>query len=415
MAALTLANLNDVCKEVYKPARLKSLALAKRPLLNWLPKTEKMGGQGYVVPIWYENPQSVGHTLSDVITNQENTRQERFFISDDNFAAMYGVVAIEGKALLGTRSDMYSYLKAKDMQVQGMISQMGKRLHEQLYGDGNGYVAQITSIADGVSSATITFSNASDTNFFGVGMELVADDTITGASLRDSGTSYTVTAVDRSSGTITIDGTAVATSSWAASDYLFVEGDDGTGVEKVAGLAEWIPLTAPSSGDSFFTVDRSAHVTRLSGHRINNSGQEIKQSLHQLVTRIAEGEAGNPDTIFIHPLAGDVLADQLGARVETLEYGKKGEMEFSGFRLNHFICGPMDFIYDYACPVNRAYVLRRDSWELLHMGDLPHLVQDDGNVALRGSTTDDIQIRGRWFAQLVCSNPGANGVCAIQL
>lgn len=413
MAALTLANLNDVAKEVYRPSRLKSLALAKRPLLNWLPKVEKMGGQGYAVPIWFENPQSVGHSLSDVITNQENTRQERFFVSDDEFVAMYGVVAITGKAMMGSRSDMFAYLKGKDMQVQGMISQLGKRLHEQLYGDSNGWLAQIGSITN-ANPAVITFTNKSDVNFFGVGMELVADDTASGASPRDSGASYTVNAVDRSAGTITLDANAVSTSSWAANDYLFVEGDQGTTYAKVSGLAAWIPLSSPSA-TQFFTVDRTQHVTRLAGHRIDNSGQEIKQSLHQLVTRIAEGEGGNPDTIFIHPLAGDVLADQLGSRAETLKFGQKGEMEFSGFRLNHFICGPMDFIYDYACPVNRAYALRRDSWELLHMGDLPHLVQDDGNVALRGSTTDDIQIRGRWFAQLVCNNPGANGVCSISI
>lgn len=414
MAALTLANLNEVAKEVYRPSRLKSLALAKRPLLNWLSKTEKMGGMGYAVPIWYENPMSVGHTLSTVITNQENTRQDRFFVSDDEFVAMYGVVAIEGKALLGTRSDMYAYLKAKDMQVQGMISQMGKRLHEQLYGDGDGWLGKIASCTDAATSV-ITFTNKSDVNFFGVGMRLVGDDTSTGASLLDGGTVHVVGFVDRSAGTITLTSNAGdGGTPWAANTYLFLSGDQGTAVEKVSGLAAWIPLSSPSSTD-FFTVDRTQHVTRLAGYRVDSSGQEIKQSLHQLVTRIAEGEAGNPDTIFIHPLAGDVLADQLGSKAETLKYGAKGEMEFSGFRLNHFICGPMDFIYDYACPVNRAYALRKDTWELLHMGDLPHLVQDDGNVALRGSTTDDIQIRGRWFAQLVCNNPGANGVCSISI
>ena len=413
MAALTLADLNDVAKEVYRPARLKSLALAKRPLLNWIPKVEKMGGQGYVVPIWYENPMSVSHTLSDAITNQENTRQERFFVSDDDFVGMYGVVAITGKALMGSRADMYTYLKGKDMQVQGMISQLGKRLHEELYGNGEGWLAQIGSITN-ANPAVITFTNKSDVNYFGVGMELVADDTSTGASPRDTGASYTVTKVSRTAGTITLDANAVGTSSWAANDYLFVEGDLGTSVAKVSGLQAWIPLAEPSSS-AFFTVDRTQHSTRLAGHRIDSSGQELRQSLHQLCTRIYEAEGENPDAIFIHPLAGDVLSDQLGSKAETLKFGDKGEMEFTGFRLNHFGAGPMDFIFDYACPVNKAFALNRKSWELLHMGDLPHLIQDDGNVALRGATTDDIQIRGRWFAQLVCNNPGSNGVCSISI
>jgi hypothetical protein len=413
VAALTLANLNDVAKEVYRPSRLKSLALAKRPLLNWLNKVEKMGGQGYVVPLWWENPMSVGASLSDVITNQENIKVERFFVSDDDFAAMYGVVAIAGKALLGTRADMYSYLKAKDVQVQGMVSQLGKRLHESLYGDGNGYLAAIGSITN-ANPAVITFTNPSDVNLFGVGMELVADDTATGASPRDSGASYSVTAMNRAAGTITLDANAVTTSSWTAGDYLFVEGDQGTTYTKLTGLAGWIPLTAPGA-TSFFTVDRTQHVERMSGHRIDSSGQEIKQSLHQLLTRIYESEGDAPDAVFLHPLAGNVLADQLEQKAETLKFGQTGEMAFSGFHMNHFGAGPVDFIFDYACPTNRAYALSKSSWELLHMGDLPHLVQDDGNIAMRGSTTDDIQIRGRWFAQLVCNKPGSNGVCSISI
>jgi hypothetical protein len=411
VAALTLANLNDVAKEVYRPSRLKSLALAKRPLLNWMNKVEKMGGQGYVVPIWWENPMSVGASLSDVITNQENVRVERFFVSDDDFAALYGVVAIAGKALLGSRADMYSYLKAKDVQVQGMVSQLGKRLHESLYGDGNGYLGQISSITN-ANPSVITLSSASDALKFGVGMELVASENASGASPKDSGASFTVAKIDVDAGTVTLDGDAVG--NWDADDYLFVEGDHDTTYTKLTGLAGWIPLATPSSS-SFFTVDRTQHVNRMSGHRLDSSGQEIKQSLHQLLTNIYASEGDAPDAVFIHPKAGNVLADQLEQKAETLKFGQTGEMAFSGFRMNHFGAGPVDFIFDYACPTNRAYALSKSSWELLHMGDLPHLVQDDGNIALRGSTTDDIQIRGRWFAQLVCTKPGSNGVCSISI
>lgn len=417
MAALTLADVNDIAKEVYSPKRLKSLALGKRPLLNWMPKKEKMGGQGYAVPVWYEDPQSVGSDLSTLITRQENTRQDRFFVSDDEFATLYGVVAITGKAMMGTRGDLYSFLRAKDMQVKGMLRQLGKRLHEELYRSGYATRGQISSIADGSGIAVITFANPSDVNQFGVGMYLVAETNNSGVpsgTLRGSGASYPVAKVDRNAGQITVTGTAAATSSWAATDWLFVEGDDQTtGNAMVKGLEGWIPLTAPSASDNFYTCNRSNHVTRLAGHRVDNSGQEVIQSLTQLATLIGEGE-GNPDTIFVHPKVGDALADQVGAKVERMD-GRKADVNFTGFRLEHFITGGIDIAFDWACPVNRAFMLSRDTWELVHMGDLPHLVADDGRVALRGSSSDDIQLRGRLFAQPVCYWPGANGVCSLSV
>ncbi len=410
-SALTLADVDDIAKTVYSPRRLEALALGKRPLLNWMPKQEYMGGQGYACSIWYEDPQSVGYDLATLITNVDSTKQERFLVDDTKFAGLYGVVAISGRALLGTRSSMFSYLKAKDMNVAGMMRQLGKRLHAALYGDGNGWVAQISSIADTV----ITLTNKSDVNMIGKGAMLVADNDATGASPKNSGTSVQVSGTNRSNGTITMASDVdSAPHSWAANDYLFFEGDEGTvsGGGKINGLAAWLPTTT-TSATSFYDVDRTQDAGRLFGKVVDNSGQQIRQSLTELGTLIAEGEA-QPDAVFIHPLAGNVLADELGAQV-TRQDGKEANFEFTGFKLQHFIAGPIEFIFDWACPVNRAYMLTKSTWELVHMGELPHIITDDGKMANRSATADQIELRGRLFAQPVCHWPGANGVATISL
>jgi hypothetical protein len=412
--ALTLAQLNDISKEIWASNRLQALALgkSKRTFSNLVKKREVMGGKGYLVPLWWENPQSVGHSISDVLANVSSHKNEQFNVSDDDFVHMYGAVEIAGKALLGSRSEAYAVMKAKDLEMQGLMNTMGKRLHEELWGDGNGYLARGTTLTDGSGEAVYTFTNKSDVNKFGIGQVLKASANANGSSARNG--EYTVTEISRSAGTITINGTAKASSSWGDTDYLFIDGDQGTTEVKVSGIPAWIPLAEPSA-TAFFGVDRTQHVTRFAGYRVDQPGQEIRQSLHQLCTLIDEGGMGTPNTVILHPLAGDVLADQLDSKAETLQFGKKGEMNFTGFRLNHFASGPMDFLFDYACPVDRAYALDKDSWELIHMGAYPHLIEDDGQVAVRSATADSIQIRSRAFVQLVCNNPGANGVCSISI
>lgn len=412
--ALTLANLNDISKEMWCSKRLQQLALGKdkQTLTKWLTKKEVLGGKGYLVPMLWENPQSVGHDITQVLANVSTHKNEQFNIDDDKFVHMYGAIEITGKALLGSRSEAFSVMKAKDLEMQGLMATMGKRLHEELWGDANGYLARGATLTDGASDAVYTFTNKADVNKFAVGQELKASANANGSSARTG--SYTVSARSRSAGTITVDGTAKASSSWGDTDYLFIDGDQGTTHVKVSGVPAWIPLAEPSA-TAYFGVDRTQDVTKFAGYRVDSSGQEIRQSLHQLCTLIDEGGMGTPDTVFIHPLAGDVLADQLESKAETLSYGKKGEMNFTGFRLNHFAVGPMDFLFDYACPIDKAYALSKDTWELAHMGEYPHLIEDDGQVAVRSATADSIQIRSRAFVQLVCTNPGANGVCSISI
>jgi hypothetical protein len=47
--------------------------------------------------------------------------------------------------------------------------------------------------------------------------------------------------------------------------------------------------------------------------------------------------------------------------------------------------------------------------------DLPHIVMDDGVRALRRTGLDQIEIRARYYAQLVCYEPGHNGVFSCSL
>jgi hypothetical protein len=68
-------------------------------------------------------------------------------------------------------------------------------------------------------------------------------------------------------------------------------------------------------------------------------------------------------------------------------------------------------------PENAGFLLDMSAWKLMTLGEVPHLVQDDGltarviGVASRdGSLAEDgVEIRWRSFMQLVCLNTFGQG------
>lgn len=407
MAALNLSAFDAMMKEIYPDIRVESLATKDRPLLQYFMRDE-FEGDAYIVPLLYEDPQSVGHTFATVQTNNANSKQVKFVITEDDIKQDYGVVKIDGKAIHAARSNVGSFIRAKDTQISGMLRQLGKHLHIELYRGGSaslGQLAASSSISVSTNS-TLTLTRKSDVHNFGVGQTLIANNTDNSTSMKTGG--VLVIGRDVAAGKITVSGDVTGlASAWADGDYLFTDGDQGAGL---SGLEAWIPLTAPGA-TSFFSVDRTADLTRLSGHRVDKSSRTILENAQELAMLISE-ESGSPDTLFLNPRAGLQLCEQVGAKVERKEGGKAG-VGFTGFTIVNFVTGPIDVVFDVACPQNRGFMLEKESWRLLHMLPVPHIITDDGQRSTRGATSDDIEVRGRWWCQLTCRAPGHNGVMSV--
>lgn len=410
MATLDVTAFDAMMKEIYPNIRIMALSSKKRPLLEWMPKADVFEGDAYIVPQLYEDPQSANHQLSKAITQAETSKQVKFVLTDSDNKEDYGVVKIAGKAIHMARSNMGSFIRAKDTQIQGILRQLGKRLHLELYRGTSASKGQIAAGGIDGTGTILALTNKSDVHNFGVGQTLIANVTDDAVTMKTGGVKVTKRSV--SGGTITVDTdvTGLGTA-WAAGDYLFSDGDEGSGL---SGLSAWLPLTEPSTSDSFFTVNRSTDVTRLSGHRVDNSGRTILENAQELAMLISE-EGGDPDTLFLNPRAGLQLSSQTEAKVDrvNVEGGSNAKIGFSGFQIYNFVTGPLNVVFDVGCPPNRGYMLQRSAWKVIHTLGLPHIITDDGNRALRGSTTDDIEVRARRFCNLTCEAPAWNGVMSV--
>lgn len=398
--ALSVSVFDAMLKEIYPNMRVESLAKKNRPLLDWMPKADDFEGDTLVVPVWYEDPQGRSADLAKALEQAETTQQTKFVITARR--KDYVAVKIEAEAILAARSNVGSFIRAKEPQITGAIRTLGKSLHLAMYREKSGAIGQISS----VSTTTVTLTNATDVYNFGRGQTVVVNPTKTGASGSIRATAAKVIGRSVTGKTVTFD-TDVAAASWAADDYMYTKGDYDV---RLAGLESWLPLTAPDA-TAFFSVDRTLDVEALSGHRVDNSGRSILQNAEELALLAGE-YGGEPDTLFCNPRAGLQLSELCGAKV-TRSDGGRVRVGFTGFTLEHFITGPIDVRFDIGCPPDRAYLLQRDTWKFHHLGGCPHIVRDDGRDSLRGATTDDIEVRARYYGEMACEKPGYNGVMSV--
>ena len=288
-----------------------------------------------------------------------------------------------------------------NQETDGILEEMGDSFAFDLYRVGDGVRGRRSSI----SGAKITLTVADDARNFKVGMLVVADDTITGLSLR--GGSSDVTAVDEDAGTVTITSAADITS-FADNDYLFRKGDPGTCME---GLSSHFPLTVPASGESWRGIDRSTDPRRYAGVRVDDTATTIEENAGLVAVKI--GQVGQTARIVtLNPIKFWEVCRRQGAKVTYDGGGMKASVGFEGFDL-HTPAGTLRAISDPDCETTRGYVLNMDTLYIKHLKGLPHIISDDGRANLRSAAADDIEARARGWCNLICTRPGANGVFSI--
>jgi hypothetical protein len=301
-------------------------------------------------------------------------------------------------------------VNAAKVQVDGAIRSIKNSLGSALFRSGSGSIGQISSITTGV----IVLASALDVVQFEIGMVIQANATDGGTPRAALG--YVIS-VDRSAGTVTVSaslgGSAGSPASWAASDYLLVQGDNNA---KISGLAGWLPFSAPSVGDNWYGVDRSIDTVRLAGNRKDASNQSIEEGLQDFLTQIAIND-GAPDYFITNPNSYVALQKALGSKAQIVELAAEMGKDYRavvGFKALEIQMSGMTVkvLQDRNCPAQLGYALQMDTWKLISLGDAPQILTygAEGLEVLRVSNADAAELRVGYYANLVCSAPAYNGV-----
>ena len=384
MSAIYASVSNQIAalKELYTgDDYMKDLVYKKNPLLALIPKDESpsgFAGKYIPVPLVYGTPQGRSATFSNAQGNQTAPQLSSFFVYR---VSNYQIATITNELLEATKDNAGAFVDEAKLVMDTAFRNITNDLALSLFSSGTGSRGQIDSIVSpstAPNATIIQLKEPANIVNFEVGMTLVATATDGGAPSSDL---VVITSINRSSGEMR--GTASAnplSANWAANSYLVIQGDiPGAGASgtssylKISGLGSWLPKVAPSSGDSFWGVDRSADVTRLAGVRFDGSNESIEEALIDASALVAR-EGGQPDMCFMSFASYSALEKSLGAKVQYVDVKhEEADIAFAGIRV-HAPYGPITVVPDRSCPPKTAYLLQMDTMKLRSLGKCPHIL-----------------------------------------
>lgn len=375
----------------------------------------------------YAPPVGRSANFANAQSNQTAPGVNSFFVYR---VSNYQLVTITNELLEATKDNAGAFVDEAKLNMDTGFRSISNDLALDLFGNGSGARGSFGLAAGSISTGVITLDQSATVVNFEVGMTLVSYSVSGNTATQSTGAALGyVIAVDRSNGLVTVSATAGGSAgtptNWSTSfPYLAVQGDVnfasgglaiGSGLaQKIAGLQSWLPMTAPSSSDSFWGVNRSTDVTRLSGVRFNGSNESIEEALIDGAALVAR-EGGQPDMCFMNFASYAALEKSLGAKVQYVDVKHdEADIAFAGIRI-HAPYGPITVVPDRNCPAQTAYLLQMDTWKLRSLGKAPHILTYglEGLEGLRVGNADALEIRIGYYANLICNAPGWN--CVIQL
>jgi hypothetical protein len=412
-SVLSSAQLSAFFKRRYPQRKIEDIVEFDKPTLKALPKSDELTGELTVVPMQLDSPQGISSQLGHAIGNVSSSVGRAWQITP---ASLYAALTIDAKTMLASRNDQGAFFKTREREYESILEQIGQHNEMNLWNSGSGSLGQCS--ADPGTGTTVTLSDVEDAINFHEGQVIVFYDNSGGdpdsGTPHDAGGPYTVSAVNYDTGVITFSGALNA--DIEIDDHLVRE---GTVDALFKGIPAWIPAADPT--DTLFGVARTNYPQKLGGFRQSWLGS-IEESVKQLDATMRRFN-NKPKVLWLSYSNFNRLDLELGARGYRVEDGGKGTFG----RMKLMMSTPGGGVEVKAgpyVPEDGGWLLDMSTWKICTLGPMPHLVQDDGLAATRltpSSTTaptasndgDGIEIRMRQFAQLVCTNPFANGRVAI--
>ncbi len=410
-------------KELYTDSNeyMKDLVYKENPFLALVPKNESpdgFAGKYIPVPLEYGTPQGRSHAFANAQSQQTATSLASFFVY---VIEDYQLVTITNLLMEQTKSNAGAFVDAAKLQMDGGFRNITNNIAFELFGDGTATRATIGSATNPSGALyVITLDNAQKIVAFEVGMTLVNFTNTAGTISAVSSTTAQITAVNRSTGVISVTASGADASWTTAGKSLAVSGDVVSGsagiaaYEALSGLAAWIPSSDPSSIDNFWGVNRSADPTRLAGLRSDQSAVSIEEGMTNALAFLNR-EGGKPDLCVMDFASYAALINSLGAKVQYVQV-KHDEVEvaFEGITFQSAY-GRVTVLADRSCPPRTAYLLTMSTWKLRSLGKVPHVLTYgmEGLEGMRVGNADALEIRIGYYGNLICSAPGWN--CVVTL
>lgn len=386
-----------VFKKRYSDRQATFVATREHPTLYSITQEMGLDGQDFTYPMITTNPQGIGNTVAGAQSASE-TLQGKQFVTDAKIK--YGVITLNGIAILKARGNQASFINLVTRTTDGQLDELGADVAFDLHRTGSGMRGRRASISGNV----ITLTDAKDVDHFKLKMTIGAAQNADGTSPR-TGTAKVV-GISRSTKKITLDDQSTILS-FQDNDYLFRANSIGGGIE---GMALATPLAAPTSGDSYRTVDRSIDVEALAGSRQDDTSKFPEQVIGDLAVAIRRMGKRVRRACLI-PEAFQSMVNRLGAKVVYNNPGGQADVGFEEIAI-HAAGGVIQVMSDPDADPTFVRVWRDDAHAMKYLDNsLIHIVRDpDGRQQMRQTADDGIEIRGRTASNYLQYDTASHGV-----
>jgi hypothetical protein len=406
--AANVSNVPETLKDIWED-EIHDFLYEDSTWFGQIPKDTSWEGEHQIITVMYGGMNGRSAVFSNAQSNKSPPKYKNMqILSRDNFALW----SIDHKLVVLTRSQKGSLVRALAENTEKAMTRLKHSTCFMLWGNGGGSIGKIAGITSGNTILELVDHN--DVRNFEVGDVLNASsaDGTTGAV---RALTYTVSDIDEDNGKITVDGdVTTGGDDWIVGDYLFHNGDFGAVFH---GVPAYVPSSAPGSGGvptSIHGMDRSAHLTRLGGHRFTaataNLTDEIKTALAKAWRRHCE-----VSDLYTCPEAFDEVEAELQTQKRYVDesvgrVGYKGlEFTTQGGKIIKLWSDPD--IRKSPNGKRQLYGIKRDSWKFHTALEYPLWLTLDGKRAFdmeRDANQSEGRIGG--YGESYCSEPGNNFV-----
>ena len=401
--SLDMSSFDAALKQHYTDDMVENLVYKDNPLLALIAKMEDFGGRNLPIPLIRGNPQNRSATFATAVGGTSTSALDAFLLTR---VKDYSIATIDNETLEASKGNSNAFLEAATVEIDGCINALTRSLAVKLYRDGWGVVGQVNAT---VTGTTLTLLDPNDVVNFEVGQVLQFAADAGGSALRDSGDVCTVTAIDRTAGSMTVSQSLTGISGLTSGDSIFLKGDrqdSGSPARLVvSGLEAWVPQVAPAAAP-FFGVVRTTDVSRLGGLRLDASNVPIEEALIGAASLVAR-EGGKIDHFMMSYAQFSALEKALGTKVQYVDVKMNAEIGFRGILVNG-PRGPIKVIPDQNCPSDRVFGLQLNTWKLYSLGKAVRVIDTDGLQMLRQASADGVEVRYGFYGNLGCRAPGWN-------
>lgn len=415
-----------ILKELYDQQKVEWLTYKDNPFLAMIHKEEKFPGKYFPQPVVYGLSQGASATFASAYNNQTSAQVAEFLVTR---VSDFSLATIDGQLLAAAQTDPGAFIDGAELMIDAAFQTAVNRVASAMFRNGGGTIGQLSAFSNVSTVWTITLTNPDDAVQFEIGQTLVAVQNVDGSGTV-SADYADLTAVNRNTGVLTATGsTGSPSSSWTgAVYYLATQGDtqstnnnnfQPTGstttnsLLKLAGLAAWLPTSAPGGSDAFFGVNRNLDVQRLAGVSFNGVGLSLEEAVQQGTGRLAM-QGGRPDTGVCSYATYTALIISMGAKVQYIDE-KIGNIGFRGVMVNGANT-VMNIFPDRSCPDGFIYMLEMDTWVLRSQNAAPHLLKYMDEIeVLRVPGVDAAELRVGGYFNMYPKLPGHNGVIQVQM